>query len=217
MRVAEEAAVRFGALAEEGDRIVRQPPMQGFSDSIVPHEMFNEWRTRSLNSMRAYLPDNHPSITEFNELVIHVQRGAVRQGVGILRGLAADAADGYLFMRMTTLITAEVFNDFLEMAEHLLEAEHYHAAAGLIGAVLEDSLRKIADAQGITYTKRDGIDSLNQALAKEGIYTAIVKKNVEVWKQVRNDSDHGHFDQVTLDDVRSMLRGVEDFLAQNLK
>jgi hypothetical protein len=140
----------------------------------------------------------------------------IHTGVGILRGLSAAATNGELYSRITSLITAEVFSDFLEMAEHLLDAEHYHAAAGLVGAVLEDGLRKIADANGIPYTRRDGIDSLNQALAKTGVYTAIVKRNVDVWKQVRNDSDHGHFDQVTLDDARSMLRGVEGFLAQYL-
>ena len=45
-----------------------------------------------------------------------------------------------------------------------------------------DEGRKIADANGIPYTRKEGIDSLNQALTKAGVYTAIVKKHIEVWK-----------------------------------
>ena len=57
---------------------------------------------------------------------------------GILRAAREDYANGYLF-DIKQLIAAEVFDDLLEQAEHLLDAGYQEAAAVLAGAVLEDS------------------------------------------------------------------------------
>ena len=48
-----------------------------------------------------------------------------------------------------SLAQAEVFADFLDMAEHLLGEGYKDAAAVILGAVLEDTLRKLADAYGV--------------------------------------------------------------------
>lgn len=216
MGIADDAAARFLALVDERKRVASLAYKTEYA-TWVPHDEFHAWRIQVQVAIRTYLPHDDTIADDFEVNMREASPYYVELGIGMLRGLAKAATDGYLYKRLSSLVTAEVFSDFLEMAEHLLDAGHYHAAAGLIGAVLEDSLRKIADANGVTYNRRDGIDSLNQALTKAVVYTAIVKRNVEVWKQVRNDSDHGHFDQVTLEDVRSMHRGVEGFLAQYLK
>jgi len=204
-------------LAQEGEQLTNLPPMARFSDEVLPHAAFSAWRTRCLAALRAYLPDNHPAVKEFDKAVEHPFRSMTSGGGGILLGLADAAEDGYLFARVTNLIAAEVFGDFLEMAEHLVEANHFHAAAWLVGAVLEDSLRRMADQRGIPYTRRDGIDSLNKALAKAGVYNAVVQKKVDVWRVIRNPAAHGDFDEVRADGVREMLAGVSDFVGRHLQ
>jgi hypothetical protein len=51
--------------------------------------------------------------------------------------------------RTATLVSAEVFNDFLDMSAHLLDNGYYQAAGSLVGAVLEDSLRRVAVARSM--------------------------------------------------------------------
>lgn len=214
MPVRDNAARRFLALVAQGEQIITFPQMSGYPKNVVPSELFHEWRINSINAMEALLPPGHYATAEFTRLTQESLRTSSRDGCAVLRALASDAANGLLYKQVTSLITAEVFDDFLEMANHLIEAGHFHAAAGLIGAVLENGLRKVADANGIKYTHRDGIDSLNRQLVKVGVYTPTVKQQVSVWKQIRNDSDHGHFDQVTIEDVHKMLLGVQEFLDQ---
>jgi hypothetical protein len=77
-------------------------------------------------------------------------------------------------------LQADVFADFLEMAEQLLDQNYKDAAAVIVGAVLEDTLRKIADKNGLATTGPHGkpltIDPLNIAVAKAGIYNSLVQR-----------------------------------------
>ena len=73
----------------------------------------------------------------------------------------------------------------------------------LLGAVLEDSLRKIADANGVDILNSKGmpltLDPLNISLAKKGVYNALVQKQITSWANLRNDAAHGHFDRYDSD------------------
>jgi hypothetical protein len=107
-----------------------------------------------------------------------------------LTGLRSDVANGYL-QRQADLIAAEVFGDFLDMAGHLLEAGYHHPAASLIGAVLEDGLRRLARSAGVEVKPGNDISSLNNRLVAKGAYSNLVRKQVDMWGAVRNHADHG--------------------------
>jgi hypothetical protein len=144
----------------------------------------------------------------------------VSELTGILKGVQHDIKSGLLndFRR---LLQAEIFADFLDMAEHLLNEGYKDAAAVLFGAVLEDSLRKIADANAIPTTAENGksltIDPLNVAIAKTGVYGPLVQKQVTTWANLRNDAAHGHFSKYDLENVKQMLHFVQKFCADYLK
>ena len=89
-------------------------------------------------------------------------------------------------------------------------------AASLIGAVLEDGLRKIADKNGIQVKNGDDIGSLNTKLADKGVYNHLVRKQIQAWKGIRDSADHGKFEDYNKDDAKAMLEGVNRFLTENL-
>ncbi|MDQ6985209.1 MAG: hypothetical protein Q9M91_02850 [Candidatus Dojkabacteria bacterium] len=66
---------------------------------------------------------------------------------------------------MKQLAFSEIFTDFLEMASHILSQGYKDPAASLIGAVLEDGLRKLCQANDIKVKTSDDIASLNTKLA----------------------------------------------------
>lgn len=76
-----------------------------------------------------------------------------------------DVELGHL-ARVRALITADVFSDFLEMADHLLDAGYKDPAASLVGAVLENGLRTVATDHHITVKTRDDLGSLTAAFAE---------------------------------------------------
>jgi hypothetical protein len=139
---------------------------------------------------------------------------------GILKGVQHDLKSGMLadFKR---LLQAEIFADFLEMAEHLLNTGYKDAAAVLLGAVLEDSLRKLATAVGVSTVAPNGkpmtIDPLNVAIAKEGTYNPLVQKQITSWAGLRNDAAHGNFPNYDLEQVRQMLLFVQKFCSDYLR
>lgn len=140
----------------------------------------------------------------------------VKTGQGILRAVREDVEGGYL-TDIRTLISAEVFTDFLEMAEHLHDNGYKDPAASLTGAVLEDGLRKIADANIVKLKAREDLSSLNSKLVSADVYNNLMRKKIQVWIDVRNNADHGHFGEYDTNDVTDMISGVERFLADYLQ
>jgi hypothetical protein len=140
--------------------------------------------------------------------------------VGLFKGMQHDIDSGML-SNLRNLVQAEIFADFLEMAEHLLGEGYKDAAAVLLGAVLEDSLRKIADASGVLTVGSKGqpltLDPLNVALAKKGVYGPLVQKQVTSWANLRNDAAHGYFANYDAAQVKQMLLFVQKFCADYLK
>ena len=140
--------------------------------------------------------------------------------VGLFKGIKHDIDTGML-SNMKSLLQAEIFADFLDMAEHLLVEGYKDAAAVILGAVLEDSLRKIAYAHGISTIGSKGqpltIDPLNVAVCKSGVYGPLVQKQVTSWANLRNDAAHGHFADYDPAQVKQMLLFVQKFCADYLK
>ena len=176
---------------------------------------------------RLYGSDSHyfqkfkaaTEVQYFNIMHNHCYRH-VADVVGILKAVQHDIKSGML-ANFRSLIQAEVFADFLDMAEHLLRETYKDAAAVLLGAVLEDSLRKVANVNAVSILNPKGksltIDPLNVALAKKGVYNALVQKQITSWANLRNDAAHGHFDKYDSAQVQQMLLFVQDFCANHLK
>ncbi len=177
---------------------------------------FHEWMSQSTVYLTGLLGAGHNYTEAFNSSVTRADRENADIGLGILRAVREDVAGGYL-MQVELMVVAEVFTDFLSMATHLIDAGYKDAAASLVGAVLEDGLRRMARSRNLTVKSSDGLASLNQKLAQSGAYGPIVQSRVMVWKEVRNHADHGKFAEYTTDDVRDMLNGVAQLLSEHLK
>ncbi len=144
----------------------------------------------------------------------------ISEVVGIFKGIQHDIKSGML-SDFRKLLQAEIFADFLEMAEYLLNEGYKDAAAVLFGAVLEDSLRKLSAVRGLPTITTSGkpltIEPLNVALAKVGAYGPLVQKQVTTWANLRNDAAHGHFTNYDSEQVKQMLLFVQKFCLDYLQ
>jgi len=153
---------------------------------------------------------------QFGGLSVYDEGDHIRQIVGVLEAARDDIAAG-LMLSQDLVISAANFGDILDQAGHLLENHYKDAAAVLIGAVLESSLRKLCDKQGLTYTAKETMEPLNVKLAKSGVYAPLTQKMVTTWGDLRNNAAHGHFDRYAEADVRRMHQWVTGFLEQRLR
>lgn len=143
----------------------------------------------------------------------------IAQLVGIFKGVQNDIRTGML-ADLRGLLQAQIFADFLEMAEHLLEQGYKDPAAVLLGAVLEDALRKVAESRSLSTMGANGrpltIDPINTALAKSGAYSPLIQKQITSWANLRNSAAHGRFDEYDKDQVHQMLFFVQKFSSDHL-
>ena len=196
-------------------RTVRILLAWAFSPTL-DHGSFTAWRTQSLSLLINLLDTDHVYVTGFDEETARgAHKDAVRGGTGILMAVSEDLEDGYL-TDVRNLVSAEVFSDFLEMARHLIDRKYKDAAASLCGAVLEQSLRRIADNRGVRVRKGDNLSALNQKLADVQVYTRITQRQLAAWTEIRNKAVHGQFDQYSQLDVENMHKDISLFLAQHL-
>ena len=114
------------------------------------------------------------------------------------------------------LVRAEVFTDFLEMAQHLLETGYKDPAAVLVSTVLENGLRRIAEKHNIAVKDKDDISSLNTKLGDARAYNKLDRSQIQTWKKLRDSATHGKYKEYTKPKVEAMLEGVRRFLAEHL-
>jgi len=137
--------------------------------------------------------------------------------VGILKALRADYAAGYM-QTVEALIHADIFADFLEMADYLLSQSYKDPAAVIVGSVLEEHLRKLCGKHSVAIsggTSPKKAEAMNSELCTAGAYTKLDQKNVTAWLDLRNKAAHGHYDQYTQQQVELLSQSVRDFLTRN--
>jgi len=194
-----------------------------FNDSsenvIAPDEvnssLFHEWKNNTQNFILLVCGESSPYYKNFIEGVKSSRPSDVDHGIGILKALKEDLELGYL-TKVRDLVSAEIFTDFIEMAQHLLDNNYKDSAASLVGAVLENGLRQIAQKHTIEVKSGDDIGSLNTKLADKEVYNRLVQKQIQAWKAIRDSADHGKFSDYKSEDAKSMLEGVQRFLTEQL-
>ncbi|TKJ39626.1 MAG: hypothetical protein CEE38_00715 [Planctomycetes bacterium B3_Pla] len=178
------------------------------------------FRAASLSFIDRVYGSDHPHFKEFHDNTSGCTPRAAEQGIAILDAIRSEIDGGWLFT-VRGLITAEVFADFVEMAEHLLEAGYKDAAAVMCGSVLEEHLRQLCTKNGIsTHVDKDDkqipkkADRLNSELAKNEVYSKLDQKMVTAWLDLRNKAAHGQYSEYTDDQVKNMLFAVTEFMAR---
>lgn len=219
MSIEDKIVSRIDELIEKGNKALathkpNPPNVIGFT--TLDSGAFAEWQTQVQNFLINLLEQNHVYVHNFREKVKDGYQSHVKIGQGILRAVKEDVLGGYLF-NIKTLISAEVFTDFLEMSEHLLECGYKDPAASLCGAVLEDGLRRIALNARIKLKNKEDLTSLNHKCADVEVYNRLVQRKIQVWIDIRNNADHGKFNEYSEIDVQEMLKGVKNFLADFLR
>jgi hypothetical protein len=141
--------------------------------------------------------------------------------IGIVAALRDDIKAGNM-ESLTELVHGELFGDFLEMAQHLLDEAYKDAAAVIAGSSLEAHLKQLCQKNNIdteiTISSRiepKKADLINSELTKAEAYTKLDQKNITAWLDLRNKAAHGKYEEYTKEQVSNMISGVRDFLTRN--
>lgn len=188
----------------------------------VNTELYQLFRTASLSFIDKVFGADHTYYKEFVKCVDDHSPSEVVEGRGILKAVKQEIDEGWL-ITVKGIVSAEIFTDFLEMANHLRTQGYKDSAAVMVGGVLEEHLRQMCINNGIPNTvtsPKDGKEShktsdrMNNELAAAGVYGKLYQKSVTSWLDLRNKAAHGHFEEYDQRQVELMESGVLDFITK---
>lgn len=185
-------------------------------------ENVQEITTLSCAAIRRLAPPGSAYLDQMESVLKNTQKSISRSRDeevefrlrGILNALRADYDAGRL-QSFEELIHADLFSDFLEMAEYFLAEGYRDPAAVIAGGVLEEHLRKLCGKHGVTIPAKPKLDTMNADLAKAGAYNKNDQKQVTAWAGLRNDAAHGNYSNYGPAEVKLMVAGIRDFLSRN--
>jgi len=220
-QITEAILNRIQRLIDRGEEIQKSEAWQGYDDEATvffDEDAFVGWRAQCMTFLEGFLGGNpyvsHTSLALADDSDEVKMITSTSRTLGILKALKEDVEAGYL-TTLRELIHADMFGDFLEMAEYLLTDGFKDPAAVLVGGVLEEHLRQLSVKYGVDLNEPHGqpkkSDKMNADLVKKTAYTGLEQKQVTAWLDLRNKAAHGRYSEYRAEQVSLMLQGVRDF------
>ncbi len=201
----EDIILKFHELIQKSENVCQEFNER---DGVISGNLYFHVRTSALNLLARITSEDSFYVRELRDMKT-VNAFTMK---GILEAALVDYTQGFMADHKL-LVSAEVFADFLVQAEILLDNDYKDAAAVIIRAVLEDSLRRVCDANRIASDKRDGVHQLSEKLFKANVLTKVQYELVEGMKEVGNAAAHGRFADYGIEDVRRFHEFVLSLLA----
>ena len=172
----------------------------------------------------------HPIMAD---LKVSLEESRWDQSVAASRAVVRLFDEGCLTSPGLGLVIAhEIEGDILDIAQSQVNEAittqdstqkqlHLAISAFLAGAMLEDALRRLCEANGIAYDiQHTSIEKLRSALYQPKNNINVISKSetkqMATWGDTRNNADHGRFSDITDTDVTSMVNGIRAFIKKHL-
>ena len=216
MAVDQEIIERLNNVVDKGERLLTTVRRDS-SPGRVDGELCLAWQSQSLVLLQAVFGPDHIFARNFeisttNRGFVQSEATVVSRGQGVLKAAQEDITKGWT-RSLREEIHNEVFTDFLEMADHLLNNGNFCVAAVVLaGSTLEDHLRKLSQKHDLPVV--DSINTMNQALRKKGVYPQSTWSSITAWYGLRTEAAHGKRSDFAHQEVQLMISGVRDVISR---
>ena len=220
MNLKDKLESHFQRLINEGDTILKK---YGWSNGVRgshPSDLeYNKWYSSAKNLIGKACSEQGIHYKQIEDIYTLSKGNSYYMPgcLGVLESAYEDFKSG-LLKDTKAMITAEVFTDFIEQAEYLLNEGYKLPAAVLMRGVLEDSLRTLCNKEAkISLPDKPKLDWMNTELVKAEIYNKNVQKQVTAWAGIGNSAAHMKIDEFSDIDVKNIISGIINFNAEFLK
>jgi uncharacterized protein YutE (UPF0331/DUF86 family) len=178
------------------------------------------WMTSAANAIQQVSPPGSFFREELERLMANEQlKGGIPEAIaekvlGVLQSVHLEAQAG-LLVKLEDQVVATTFDDFLDHAAEYHRAGKIKEAAVLSSAVLEDTIKRIANKNGVE-PKSLSLEPLIDELAKRAVFTPVKTKRIKSFAGVRNHALHAEWDKLDLKDVGAQIAGVRELLDEHL-
>jgi hypothetical protein len=139
---------RVDELLQQGKAVLASRQRSAHSGEYVDSGKIKGFRSAAMSFIERLYGSAHSHYREFDKEVCGYRPSDAEIGMAILESAHAEIAGDWLFS-LKGFITAEVFADFIEMANYLMDQDYKDAAAVIAGSVLEEHLRQLCRSNNI--------------------------------------------------------------------
>jgi len=181
---------------------------------------FRSWLTSASNLIYFIVSPEMPLVQECERLMEdpHLKQGVPSKKLVLMLGLLTGAKDEWehgLLGKIEYIVAGATFDDFLDHAAEYHRGNKKVEAAVLSSAVLEDTVKKIAQKNGIQ-TVGKTLEPLINALVKANVLTSVKGKRVKAYAGVRNHALHAEWEKFEISDVGELINGTRELLENYL-
>jgi hypothetical protein len=219
---------RIESLIKEFNEEIYPKRERGNWGDSYPESMYDKlqgWLMKGENILYIIFSEDSVQIKRFRHLRDDLKEGnlanKIKQIKGLLEACLDDLKNGFI-QGQEFIIANEVFDSVLEEAEfYLKQQKNKDISAILLRIVIEDSLRRISNREGIVIIGEDGKNKkaavLNDELKGKDFYNQTTWRQIQVWLDIGNDAAHGNFEKYTYEQVSSFYEGLVNFITTYFK
>jgi len=205
-------ASRTGLLKRFDELIDLGKSLPEFSNSwsLDQRAAKKRWETASIFLLEKTFGKGDEYYRSFNDALRWPNPQAhITYGLSILNGAKEEIEKGFLF-KIEHLVAADFFNSIIDQAEYLLSC-HYKDVAAILGRVaIEDTLRKVARRNEISFADDIKLAALNDLLWKHEVYAKNVWRVTQGHIDTGNYAAHGEFGKYDEKAVEDMLKWIRE-------
>ncbi len=220
MKLSDIVARADDLIKQATDLLQTEKSSRAHNLKYVDEGSFRSIRAAILSFLLGIFGKEHPYYEDIIDKATVGYSSDLKNAIGVMTAARNEIAGGWV-IQTKTIAAAEIFADFLEMAEYLLSEGYKDASAVIVGSVLEEHLRQLCQANSIDTELLAGrkkmpkkADAMNADLAKAGVYGKLEQKNVTAWLDLRNHAAHGKYNDYNTDQVSMMCQGVLEFASR---
>jgi hypothetical protein len=180
--------------------------------TIQDQERLQAWISSVQNLVVGLFGEQRAQFKDFAQLKTKktYYPSTIKEICGFLSGVEDDLKKGILH-GFEFIVAGELFENVLEQADHLCDVGHKDAAAVLARAVLENTLKKMAQRAGLSIRRKMAAE-LNDDLKIARAIDAARNLEIKGWLNIGNTSAHGDFTTYDAPRVKTAIQHIKIFI-----
>lgn len=183
--------------------------------TFIEDQSWEKWATNVLNLLQQAFGENYVHYQNFLRIYRKPRHGEseFKAALGVFRAAKEDYEGGYI-LSLESVISGEIFGDFLALAKHSLKEGYKDVAAVLVCASLEDALKKYAAMNGLEVSDKP-MQEVVSALKSKGLVGGAQRNILNTMPKIRDYAMHANWEKIQPEDVSSVIGFIEQFLLQH--
>lgn len=217
MPIEDKIILRIHELIENGNHL-RRGNQHGQQLNDRHGEQCVAWMAPAENIVHIVCPNPDNAYRKRVDIITRPSGLMIPSRVGeftdLLNYLLVDIEQG-LLSSVVDRVRAEVFDDFLDHADHYYKDGRKNESGVIAGVIFEDTVRKVCDKNSIAQ-KGVKLDELISNLAKVDIISQTKAKRARAAAHVRTKATHAQWDEFALDDVKATIDFTRELISDKL-